>query len=185
MTRWVRVVAVLVCGLALTVPAAAQESQAAQTTRKKLQQKITMDAKEVGLKDFLEDVKGEMGKPVNFKINNASGVSNNMKVTFKGKDVPVEKILNDMADKYDFGWHVISNASNNKVDGWVEIRKSKERGYEPGKEPKKSSRRPDEPTAIWVLALAAPLEREASLVWWLGQSPERERRVGVTRRLRR
>lgn len=142
MKGWI--VAGIVCGLALAGQAAAQESGAAQATRKKLQQKVSIEAKEVGFKDFLGDLKNEMDKPVNFKINNAAGVSNNMKVSFKGKDVAVEKVLNDLADKYDFGWYVISNASNNKVDGWVEIRKSKERGYEPGKEPKKTSRR-DEP----------------------------------------
>jgi hypothetical protein len=134
--------AALLSALLLAGPAVAQESQAAQATRKKLQQKVGMDAKEVGLKEFLTDLKGEMDKPVNFRIDNKSGVSNNMKVSFKGKEVTVEKLLNDLADKFDFGWYVISNASNNKVDGWVEIRKNsagKERGYEAGKEPKKSS----------------------------------------------
>jgi hypothetical protein len=140
MRHGVRVMVALLFALMLAGPAAAQESPAAHATRKKLQQKITIEGKEVGFKDFLADVNGEMDKPIHFKINNGSGVSNNMKVSFKGKNVTVEKVLNDLADKYDFGWHVISNPSNNKVDGAVEVRKSKERGYEAGKEPKKSSR---------------------------------------------
>ena len=80
-----------------------------------------------------------MEKPVNFKIDNVSGVSNNTKLTYKAKDKAVEDILNEMSDKFDFGWVVISNVSNNKVDGWIVIRKNskgKERGYELGKEPK-------------------------------------------------
>jgi hypothetical protein len=117
----------------------AQESQAAQTTRKKLKQLVAeVDAKEVGTKDFLEDVLGEVN--VKFKIDNASGVSNNSKITYKAKNVPAEKVLNDISDKMDFGWFVISNAANNTVDGKVMVRKSskgKERGYEAGKEPKK------------------------------------------------
>ena len=126
--------------LLLTVPADAQESQAAVTTRKKLLQKVTMNSKEVGLKDFLDDLNREVDKPVRFKIDNTTGVSNNMKVSFSGKDVTIEKILNDLCDRYDFGYYVLSNASNNKEDGKVVIRKSskgKERGYEAGKEPKK------------------------------------------------
>ena len=62
-------------------------------------------------------------------------------MSFKGKDVTVEKVLNELADKYDWGWVVVSNPSNNKVDGSVMIRKGKgkERGYEAGKEPKKGA----------------------------------------------
>ena len=133
---------VLFLGLAIVGYAVAQEqeSTAAKTTRKKLQQKITIDLKEIGTKDFFDEIKREMDKPVNIKIDNKTGVSNNTKLTLKAKDQTVEKILNDLSDKYDFGWVVISNPGNNKVDGWVIIRKTdkgKERGYEVGKEPKK------------------------------------------------
>src|SRR5438270_11866461 len=124
--------------------AAAQESKAAAATRKNLQQKVTLAVKEVGLKDFLEgDLNGELEKPIRFKIDNGSGVSNNMKVGFAGKNVTVEKVLNELADKFDFGYYVISNPGNNTLDGKVVIRKSskgKERGYEAGKEPKKGAR---------------------------------------------
>jgi hypothetical protein len=121
---------------------AAQDSQAAAATRKELQQKITIKAKEIGLKDFLGDINNEVDTAIRFKIDNTTGVSNNMKVSFSGKDVPVEKILSELADKYDFGYVVISNAANNKEDGMVVIRKSskgKERGHEAGKEPKKGA----------------------------------------------
>jgi hypothetical protein len=129
--------------VALAGRAAAQESKAAATTRKNLQQKVTLAVKEIGLKNFLEsELNGELEKPLRFKIDNASGVSNNMKVSFTGKSVTVEKTLNELADKYDFGYYVISNAGNNTVDGKIMIRKSskgKERGYEAGKEPKKGA----------------------------------------------
>ncbi len=140
MARSPKFVAVLALVLVAALPIAAQDSKAAATTRKKLQQKVTVSGKEIGLKDFLEDVKREMDNPVRFKIDNGSGVSNNMKVSYNGKDVTVEKILNDLSDKYEFGYVVISNASNNKEDGAIVIRKGKgkERGYEFGKEPKKA-----------------------------------------------
>jgi hypothetical protein len=121
----------------------AQESQAAQTTRKRLKQVIDeIDQKDVGTKAFLEDVLGDLKDPIKFSIDNGSGVSNNSKLSYKAKKVTVEKMLNDISDKMDFGWYVVSNAGNNKVDGKIVIRKSskgKERGYEAGKEPKKSS----------------------------------------------
>jgi hypothetical protein len=135
------ILAMLVVGLAGR--AAAQESKAAATTRKNLQQKVSMNLKEVGLKAFLEtELNNEVDKPLRFKIDNGSGVSNNMKVSYSGKDVTVEKLLNELSDKYEFGYYVISNAANNKEDGKVVIRKSskaKERGYEAGKEPKKDA----------------------------------------------
>jgi hypothetical protein len=142
MTRSLMAVALILVALAPAGRAAAQDSKAAAATRKKLQQKITVEAKEVGLKDFLADVNNEVTSAIRFKIDNTTGVSNNMKVAYKGKEVTVEKLLNDLADKYDFGYIVVSNAANNKEDGIVVIRKSskgKERGYEAGKEPKKGA----------------------------------------------
>ncbi|MSQ96707.1 MAG: hypothetical protein EXR98_19435 [Gemmataceae bacterium] len=141
--------AVVVLGLALlTQQASAQESKAAQSTRQKLKQVIAeIELKEVGTKAFFEDVNRELDKTINFKIDNASGVSNNTKLSFKGKKVTVEKLLNEVSDKFDFGWVVISNPGNNKVDGWIIIRKSskgKERGYEAGKEPKEK-----EQSSLW------------------------------------
>lgn len=151
MIRSVQLVLMLV-GIAVLAPVAwTQESKAAQATRMKLKQKISIEFKEVGTADIFKDIKSEMEKPVNFKIDNVSGVSNNSKLTYKAKDKSVEAILNEMSDKFDFGWVVISNASNNKIDGWVIIRKSskgKERGYEAGKEPKAGA------------SLRLPLERQ-------------------------
>lgn len=138
---WGAAVVMCVCVAAASVVLAQEQSQAAKTTWKKLQQKISLEVKEYGTKVFLEqEINGELKQPLKFIIDNGSGVSNNTKMSFKGKDLTVEKVLNDLADKYDWGWYVISNAANNKVDGHIMIRKSskgKERGYEAGKEPKK------------------------------------------------
>ena len=148
MIRSFRIVAMFVVMALLLQQAAAQESKAAKATREKLKQVIAeFEAKEVGTKAFFEDVNRELDKSINFRIDNTSGISNNTKLTFKAKKITVEKLLNDLSDKYEFGWVVISNPGNNKVDGWVIIRKSekgKERGYEVGKQPKgeKQSSRP-------------------------------------------
>lgn len=138
-----RIIAVLI-GLALLAQhASAQESKAAKSTREKLKQVIAdFDAKDIGAKAFFEEVNDGLKKTINFKIDNTTGISNNTKFSFKAKNVTVEKLLNDLSDKYEMGWFVVSNEGNNKVDGWIIIRKSekgKERGYEAGKEPKKDT----------------------------------------------
>ncbi|MCI0682992.1 MAG: hypothetical protein L0Y71_12900 [Gemmataceae bacterium] len=138
--RNLKLAVIVTIGLGLAGMALAKESNAAKTTRKKLQQKITVEFKEERAADVFMQIFGEMDKAPKYKIDNASGVSNNTKVTYKAKDKAVEQILSDVCDKLDCGWIVISNESNNKVDGSVVIRKStkgKERGYEAGKEPKK------------------------------------------------
>jgi hypothetical protein len=141
MFRTLKLGLLTIFALALAGRVVAQESKAAGATRKNLQQKVTIAIKEIGLKNFLEvDLNGELDKPLRYKIDNGSGVSNNMKLSFSGKDVTVEQVLNELADKYDFGYYVISNTANNKEDGKIVVRKSskgKERGYEAGKEPKK------------------------------------------------
>ena len=147
MHRFALAALALIAPLWLAGPALAQESKAAQSTRKLLQQKLTIEAKDIGTKAFLDDVNRELDKEIKFIIDNASGVSNNTKVSFKGKNVTVEQVLNELSDKLDCGWFVVSNAANNKIDGKVMLRKSskgKERGYEAGKGPQKSELRPAE-----------------------------------------
>ena len=137
-----RIAFTLIAVAVLAQTAVAQESKAAKSTREKLKQVIAdFDSKETGTKSFFEDVNRELDTPLRFKIDGTSGISNNTKLTYKGKKITVEKLLNDISDKYEFGWIVISNTGNNKEDGSILIRrnpKGKERGYELGKEPKKT-----------------------------------------------
>jgi hypothetical protein len=116
----------------------AQETPSAKSTRKKLQQKISVDWKEVGVKAITEDIKREMDPPVAFKIDNVSGVSNNAKITYKADNKTVEEILNALCEKGEFGWFIKSDPKD-RNDGFVIIRKhkDKERGYEGGKAPAK------------------------------------------------
>jgi len=90
-------------------------------------------------RDLFLPTENEMDKPAKFKVDTNTGMSLNTKYSYKAKDKAVEQILNELSDKMECGWIVVSNPSNNKVDGWVIIRKNskgKERGHEAGKEPK-------------------------------------------------
>src|SRR5258708_29596556 len=100
MSRKLTVVFLAAAALVLVGRAAAQDSQSAAATCKKLQQQITISEKEVGIKNLLDGINNEVDKPIRFKIDNVTGVSNNMKVSYSGKNVTVEKILNELSDKY-------------------------------------------------------------------------------------
>lgn len=132
--------AAIVLVLASAGHAAAQETPSAIATRKKIQQKISVEFKDVTTKGIFEDIKAELDKPVSFKIDTTTGISLNTKLSYSAKSKPVDEILSEMADKFDFGWFVKSDAKD-RLDGWIIIRKhkEKERGYEAGKEPKKKA----------------------------------------------
>jgi hypothetical protein len=139
-------VVVVVAGVTLLAVAAvshAQESPAAKATRDRLKKIILdeVDWKEIPTRDVFNDLKNESNNKVSFKIDTANGMSMNSRLSYKAKKVSLEKVLNDLSDKYDFGWIVYSNPKdkNDRYNGWVVLRKGKgkERGYEAGTEPKK------------------------------------------------
>jgi hypothetical protein len=100
-----------VCGawLASVSPAHGQDTPEAKATRKRMQEKITVEIKETAFKEALDEIRRETNNKINFKIDNVSGISNNSKVTVIAKDKTVEEILNTLADKYDFGYYVYTN----------------------------------------------------------------------------
>jgi hypothetical protein len=146
MRRLIRVVVLLAVGVgwaAAAGPAAAQDSPAARATRKRLKTKISVELKDIGLKDAVKDIQSELDDRIRIKIDNVSGISNNTKVTLVAKDQPLEKILAELCDKNDMGYYVVSDPKD-RYDGWIILRKSKhkERGYkdkDEGKDKEKSS----------------------------------------------
>jgi len=145
----------------------AQDSPAAKATRKRLQTKLTVEYKEVGTKDVFDDLKREMDGKVAFKIDNNSGISNNAKLTYKANAKTLEQILNDLSDKYEFGYVVISNPKD-KSDGAILIRKGKgkERGYEAGKEPKSGSEEQSQRDGKLDKNFIQRELRPLSRMWW-------------------
>ena len=67
--------------------------QGGALTRQKLKQKFRR-FKDIGTKACTKKSRLRDGKPVNIKIDNTTGVSNNTKLTYKAKDKTVEQILN-------------------------------------------------------------------------------------------
>jgi hypothetical protein len=141
-----------------------QETPAAKATWKKAKTKITVDFKDVRMKDVMDEIKDLFNGRLGIRIDNVSGVSNNTKVTYKAKDQTLEKILNDLSDKYDMGWAIISDEKD-RYDGWIVVRKTKERGYEAGKEPKKGGQSAQRsPGSLIFLPANGEIQNERVLV---------------------
>ncbi len=128
--------------LALAGLATAQEGEdtpAAAATRKKLKEKVTVSFKDTRLEDVVDELKDQV-KGLHVQLDTKGGVSRNQTVTFEGKDVTVEEVLEGIFKKSDLGYVVISKKGN-AYDGSVQIKKGKERGYPlkegaPDKKPK-------------------------------------------------
>jgi hypothetical protein len=125
-------------GLVGTASAQDELTPSAKATWKKLAQKISVDFQDIRMADAFEDIKREFNNRLGVRIDNVSGVSNNSKVTFKAEDQTLKKILDDFCTKYEIGYIVYSKAGE-RTDGFLIIRKTTERGYEKGKEPKEKS----------------------------------------------
>src|SRR5438105_3252347 len=126
--------------------AAEKDTPAAAATRKKLQAKISVDYKDVPLKEIMDDIKQKVndasGTDLSIYMDNPGGVSNNSTLSYSAKDKTVAEILDGMFKNNDLGYVVISKeykTYKGRYDGWLLIVKGKERGYpeEPGKEPAK------------------------------------------------
>src|SRR5207248_1338981 len=100
----------------------------AAKTRKLLDTKITVDFKEAGLGEIVDEIKEEHVKGLKIIIDSKGGVSQNTKITYSGKDVTLAEALDKMFAKNDLGYIVISK-KNNAYDGALQIKKGKERGY--------------------------------------------------------
>lgn len=153
MVRAFRFAGLAVMGLLIGSDGFAQDSAGAASSRKRIQQKVTIEAKDIRTQSIFQDIEGEMEKPVKFKIDTGSGMSLNTKLTYSAKNKTVEQILNEMADKFEFGWFVKSDPKD-RYDGWIIIRKAKEkeRGYEGGKDPKSKATLPMNPSDRRVLS---------------------------------
>jgi len=136
--------------------AAEKDTPAAAATRKKLQAKISVDYKDVRLKEIMDDIKQKVndvtGMDLSIYMDNPGGVSNNSTLSYSAKDQSVAEILDGMFKNNDLGYVVISKeykTYKGRYDGWLLIVKGKERGYpeEPDKEPAAKDRDKDKKSA--------------------------------------
>lgn len=108
-------------------PAVAEDTPKAAATRKKLQNKIDVEWKQMPLRDVIDELNDKV-PALGIRADTKNGVQLNTKVTYQGKGKPVGEVLNALCDQYDLGYYLISNKANG-YDGtvWL-VAHTKERG---------------------------------------------------------
>lgn len=95
-----------------------------------LKTKITLEARDMPLVDFMKEVAAEAEKQLvrTPKWTYAPDVSRTLKVTYRCKDLPIETVLSEVFKTPGLGYVVISNDAD-KLDGFIRITKGTERGF--------------------------------------------------------
>ncbi len=114
-----------------------EDTPAAAATRKLLDAKISVDYDKALLQDVVSDLKDKIKdaakvKDVTIRIETKTGATNNMKVTYTGKDQTVAEVLDGLGKKNELGYFIISGKYKvfaSWKDGDLVITKGKERGY--------------------------------------------------------
>jgi hypothetical protein len=109
-----------------------KDTPKAAVTRQLLKTKVSVDYKDTPLSEVIDDIKDQIKdktkKVLGVRVDNKGGVSNNTKFTYKADDKPLEEVLDEMFQKNDLGYIVISQQGN-AYDGTLLIVKGKARGY--------------------------------------------------------
>src|SRR5262245_25586463 len=110
-------VAFLIAGL--TVTAAEKDTPAAANTRKKLLTKVTVDFNDEHLSECLKEIARQIDDATNAKLSffYDTGVSQNQRLSYAGKDQSVADVLDGMLKKNSLGYVVFSKEKD-RYDGW-------------------------------------------------------------------
>lgn len=123
-----------VLALAFAVPVGADDTPKAAATRKKLQQKISVNYKDTLLRDVIEDLK-EKVEGLGVLPDTKGGVNLNSKISFKAENKPFAEVLDEICTKNDMGYFIIAQQGGAR-DGNLKLTRGKERGFEDGQGPK-------------------------------------------------
>jgi len=155
--RWI--LSVIATALILSLGwSAEKDTPAAAATRKKLQTKISVEYKDVSLKEITDDIKQKVndatGMDLSIYLDGPGGVSGNSTLSYSAKDKTVADILDGMLKPSDLGYVVVSKeykTYKGRYDGWLLIVKGKERGYpeneDSGKESAANEKVKEKPTS--------------------------------------
>lgn len=122
------------------------EPPSVAAVRKKLQTRITVDFKETRLEDCLNEIKSQVD---GLNFYRGVGVSNNLTITYQGKDQTVDQVLRGMFKGKGLGY-VIHRATKpgDRYDGWVQIVQGDVFGdVDPPLDEKPSTKPDEKPTA--------------------------------------
>jgi hypothetical protein len=128
--------AIGLAALVLVLPAPAQptkDTRLAEFTRERyLKVKVTVEAKDVALRELLKEFAAQVSMDKEFDHpvmwTYADAALGDKKITYACTDKPIEVALKELAEKEKFGWFVISQEDHLR-DGWVRITSGKESGF--------------------------------------------------------
>jgi TolA-binding protein len=136
-----------------------KDTAKAATTRKKLQEKVTVDFQDESISNVVEELKKQIPS-LGIKIDTVGGVSRNLKITYKADKQPLADVLEGMFKSKDLGYVVVSKQGN-AYDGTLLIKKGNERGYEVGDEAEEAAPKTKDKTTKTVGKLKAkPKEKD-------------------------
>ena len=130
MRRWI--LSVMAMGVMLPLAwSAEKDTPAAAATRKKLQTKISVEYKDVSLKEITDDIKQKVndatGMDLSIYLDGPGGVSGNSTLSYSAKDKTVAEILDGLLKPSDLGYVVVSKeykTYKGRYDGWLLIVKA-------------------------------------------------------------
>jgi hypothetical protein len=117
--------AIVVVLAGLPVIAADKDTPAAAKTRsERLKVKVTVEWKNIFLRDCLSELVSAMDDAGLGKIEfkNSTGVSLNTRMTFSAKDKPIDEVLEGLLKTNDLAYEIISKKGD-KADGGLMIKK--------------------------------------------------------------
>jgi hypothetical protein len=148
--------------LFFVLPARAQQpkdTRLAEFTRERyLKVKVTVEAKDVMLRELLKEFAAQVSMDKEFDHpvmwTYSESAIGDKKLSYTCTDKPIEDALKELAEKEMFGWFVISKDDHIR-DGWVRITAGKERGFGSlGAAPAPKTEDDDETKAAARLAIA-------------------------------
>jgi len=139
--------------LSLNLLQAVDTEAASRARTVHLKTKVSIDATDMMLIDFLKAVAEESEKQLLKppKWTYAPEVTKAQRITYRCKDKPIEDILADVLKAPGYGYVIVSGESD-RLDGFVRITKGSERGFAKGTEPT-----PEERQALAKLEMARGL----------------------------
>ncbi len=100
-------------------------ASAAFTKNKKLKGKVTVEAKDVPLKEIIADISSQLEdlKLGPISVSYDTGLSGNTKTSLNVKNMPAEEALADLFKKLGLGYTVVSEEKG-RYDGWIRVAKA-------------------------------------------------------------
>jgi hypothetical protein len=146
MFRWATAAVVLAAAVGVAADPPKDTRMADFTRTRKLKGTVTVEVKDVMLKDILAAMSEQLQeKKLGLLMCRYDDYQfTERTASLSVKDVPADEVLDQLLGSLDLGYVVLSR-DKDRYDGWLKIVSGKARGYEPGREPKEAAKPEEKP----------------------------------------